>query len=344
MSEDRLFPPEPDRGPASPETWAAADDRRQAARAAAAMTDLFLDPRDRLHEQTRVAALAVIEAAVARLERDLRHLLGEAAGAASNLSVAERLTASGLLRDPPLIEEAVAQARLAAIDAALVAQRAPGTSVDLIQRLSRSDDRKVRAATLAWLIAENARAQGDGDLPPALHRRTIWWVAAALRERLPADAATDRALAEAAERSIAAREETPDVVEAAAALAAAIDAAPADLPHLLPDVLAEGRTHLFVALLAHGLSLDAGEARALVLDAEGDRLCFALRALGFTRPTIARVGWMLGEADMARDVERLPGALDRCEAMTAQAARRALATMALPAPFRAAVRALGRAA
>ena len=345
MSEDRLPTPEPDRGPAPPRAWAAADDRRAAMRWTATADDLFLDPRDRLDEQTRVAALAVIEAAVTALEGELRQLIGTTLGPdTSNLSVAERLSTSGLLRDPALVEEAVAQARVAAIDLALVAQRAPGRTPDLMARLADAEARDVRAATLAYLVAENARRQGAGELPARLHRRLIWWVAAALRERLAADPATDRAIAAAAERSIAAREETPDVTAAAATLAQAMRPAADDLPALLADVLAEGRLTLFVALLAQATALDACEARAIVLDAGGDRLLYALRSLGHDRASMARIGWMLAEADVARDVEALPGALDRCEAVVPDAARVALATTALPAPFRAAVRALVRSA
>lgn len=308
------------------------------------VADLFLDDRARLDERTRIGARALLETSVAALESDLaaqlrRILPGAPLG---NAPVYPRLAEAGLLHDPHLVAEMIAQARIAAIDEALLAQRMPGSAPGLLVRLAESRDRDVRAAALAFLLADNRAKQPAGDLPLSLHRRLVWWVAAAMRERIGPDA--DAALAEAAERSIAARHDTPDVGAAAATLAAAIDARAEERGHLLLDTLLEGRTTLFAAALAQALGIDPVEARAAALDAAGDGLWFALRALDLPRATIARIGWIVSEADAARDVEALPGLIDRIAAVTPEEAARHFATLALPAPFRAAVRALGAAA
>jgi hypothetical protein len=185
------------------------------------------------------------------------------------------------------------------------------------------------------------------ELPAELHHRLVWWVAAALRERVAETyegsiAPLDRALSDAASRSLAAYDEGDRLEAAAMRFAAAIDAQPAELPHLLVETLEDRRIVLFVALLAHALGVGYALAREIVLDPAGDRLWLALRALELTRDTIARIGYALSEADSRRDLESFADTLDVIAAIDAGEARTALAPMKLDPDYRAAVLALGR--
>jgi hypothetical protein len=337
---------------------AAAAEQRADARLAAAIADFFLPDEDRLDDRTRAAVAALFEATVGAVEREIaahaarlldsRGAAALAARLAGNGSVLDRLVESGLARDAELMDELIAQARVALIDEALVANRAPGTAPTLLARLTEVADGVIRNRAIAYLVADGRRrlpaADRCAELPAELFHRIGWWIAAALRERLGEDApAADRALAEATQRSLAAHDEGERVEAAAAHLAAAIDALPHERAPLLLDTLAEGRVALFVAILTHALGVDGAETRALVLDAGGERLWLALRSLGMERDAIARIGWTLCEADRARDVETLADRIDPVAALTPEAAALALAPLALNRDFRAAVRALARA-
>jgi hypothetical protein len=357
MSAERIPVPERDTASAAA-VRAAQADRRAAARLAGAIADLSLDEGARLDERTRAAVNVLLRATVAAAEQEIaghatRVLMARAgtevaARLAGNAGVLSRLIEAGLLRDADLVAELIAQARIDLIDEALVAQRAPGTRPTLLARLTNSADGVTRHRAIAYLVADSRRrlpaAPRHAELPPELYHRLAWSIAAVLRERL-GDAAgplADRALTEATERSIAAHDEGERVDTAALHLAVAIDAAAGDLPQLLLDVLVEGRLALFVAILSHAIGLDPVEARGLTLDAPSDRLWLALRALGFGREAIARVGWLLSEADSERDVELLADAIDPVAALDSDEAGSALAPLALARDFRAAVRALAR--
>ncbi|MBW6532082.1 DUF2336 domain-containing protein [Sphingomonas sp. RRHST34] len=338
---------------------AASADGRAGARLSATIADVFADVRDRLDERTRVAINRLAETTVAAIERDIaghaarlleaRGFPDAAALLAGNRAMTlPRLVESGLMRDPGVMGEMIAQARVDLIDEALAAQRAPGGTATLAAALAESADGVVRARAVAYLVADSRRRLAHADrraeLPEAMHERLAWWVAAALRERLghgvPPE--VDRALSEASQRSIAAHDDGERVEAAAAQLAAAIDPVAGALPQLLIDSLGEARTDLFVALLAHALGIEFAEARGLTLDADSDRLWLALRALGIERHLIAQVGFVLCEADRARDVETLPDSLDRVATLAPETAARAVAPLTLHRDFRAAVRALAR--
>ncbi|MBB3692222.1 DUF2336 domain-containing protein [Sphingomonas sp. BK580] len=338
---------------------AASADGRAGARLGAAIADVFAAERDRLDERSRVAINRLAETTVAAIERDIaahaarlleaRGLPDAAALLAGNRAMTlPRLVESGLIRDPEVMGELIAQARIDLIDEALAAQRAPGSSAALLAGLAESADGVVRARTVTYLVADSRRRLAHADrraeLPAALHERLAWWVAAALRERLghgvPPE--VDRALSEASQRSIAAHDDAERVEAAATQLAGALDPAASALPQLMIGSLGESRTTLFVALLAHALGIEPAEARGLALDGESDRLWLALRALGIERHVIAQIGFVLCEADPQRDVETLPEALDRVVALTPDTAARAVAPLRLHRDFRAAVRALAR--
>lgn len=338
--------------PASAIARAGDAERRTEARLATAIADIFLPVRDRLDERTRVAITTLIDTDVAALEREIA---GHAARLLSDTDVAGRLVSnaggalarlidSGLLRDGDLMGEWIGQARIDLIDAALIANRAPGRAPNLMIRLAESGDGVIRGRAIAYLVADGRRrlpaTQRRAELPVDLYRRLAWWIAATVRERI--DAGGDDAVAEATQRSIAAHDEDARVESTAARLAVAIDARPAEQAPLLIDTLTEGRLVLFCAMLAHALGVDGDEARELVLDTQGDRLWLALRALGLDRDAIARIGWLLSEADRARDVEALADAIDPIAAMSPDDAGQALAPLMLARDFRRAVRALAR--
>jgi hypothetical protein len=208
---------------------------------------------------------------------------------------------------------------------------------------------------MAVLIAESRRRGSpesgqlaQTELPAELHHRLVWWVAAALRERAAQDAegnvdALDRALSDAAQRSLAAYDEGDRLEAAAMRFAAAIDAQPGELPELLVESLGDRRIVLFTALLAHAMGVGYPLARDIVLDTDADRLWLAFRALDLTRDTIAKVGYALCEADPRRDLEAFADTLDAIAAIGAIEARNALAPMKLHPDYRAAVLSLGRA-
>lgn len=344
MTDDRPSPPADD-GAVPLAARAAAAERRAASRAATGVADLMLGRRDRLDDATRAAAAAWIDAATAAIAAEVTDMASRRLPDPAVLrgaDVAARIEAAGLTRDPALVAEAIAQARVDAIEAALVATRPPTATATLLSRLLEAGDRIVRARATAYLVADNRRRQAGGEVPEALHRRLAWAAAAVLRAHVGAQA--DAALAEAAERSLSARRDSGDAAGAAMQLAVAIDAPSVERPHLLIDALAEGRLGLFSALLAHALSIGVDDARALAIDGDGERLWLALRAAGVGRDDIARIGWALCAADRARDVERLPEQIDAIADVTPQDAAVALDLLSLPADYRAAIRALNEAA
>ncbi|MEH3037391.1 MAG: DUF2336 domain-containing protein [Sphingomonas adhaesiva] len=338
---------------------AATADRRVDARLATAIADIFLPERDRLDERTRATVAALLEATVAAAEREIaghaaRLLATRGAGEAAqrlnaNHSLAlPRLAASGLLRDADLMAELIAQARIDLIDAALIANRAPGSRATLLTRLAESRDGVIRSRAVTYMVADSRRrmpnAARRADLPVALHRRLAWWIAAALREQLDAfaDPAIDRALVEATQRSLSVHEEGDRIAMLAASLAAAIAPEVTDLPPLMVDALVEGKLALFVALLAQAAGVDPAEARGLVLDVDSERLWLALRGVGLARADIARIGWLLCEADAWRDAETLADMLGPVGALESEAAAQVVAPLTLDADYRAAIRALAR--
>lgn len=339
---------------------------RSDARLTAQIRDLFLADEDRLDDRTRAAAAASLRAVLLVAARDLaarvadqmpghfvdRH--GDALspdGAAA--AVLHRLYASGLVQDQGVMEELFARVRQDILSDALRANQAPGVDASFLPALAASSNAALADAARAYGIAENRRrADGRTDLPAA-HRETVmWWAAAALREHwgggqsavdAAEQAARDRAIADAAQRHVAAYDDQDRLEVVALRLAAALGPAPSDLAEPLIAALEEGCLALFIALLVQALALDPGEVRALVLDPRGERLWLALRAVDLDRAAIARIGFLLADADPRRDLEAFAGLLDAIAAIPAQEAVQGLAVLALPPPFRAAMRALDRA-
>jgi hypothetical protein len=330
-------------------------ERRAEARLVTAIDDLFLVEEDRLDDRTRAAVGALLMAIVQSLVREVvadasPHLAGRPAAAALDAAdvpvLLGRLLDAGVLRDRALMDELLGQVRQSLLGDTLLANRPPRTQPTLLPRLTLCNDGVMAAAAMAYLLADNRRRSPDGnrpaELPAAVHRHLVWWIAAALRQtgNSSRQSEVDRVLAATAERILAAYDEQDRLDAVAQRLAAAINPRPAELGELLVDAIEEGHAALFIGILAHVLSIDFIEARALVLDPAGERLWLALRAYGQDRPTIARIGLALADADPRRDVEAFADTLDVIAAISQDDARHALAPLSLHPDYRAAVRAL----
>ena len=328
-----------------------------------AIDDFFLPEEARLDERCRSALALLMRGLVDTVEAEIREhgarLLGArgegdlAAALTEAAPVLPRLAQSGLLRDPELMAELMARVRQELIGGALP-MNAPDRP-SLINRFVQHPDRVVTAGAMAVLIAESRRRASpetgqfhQTELPAELHHRLVWWVAAALRECVAGSDvetdALDRALSEAAQRSLTAYDEGERLEAAAMRFAGAIDAQAAELPQLLVESLGDRRIVLFIALLAHATRVGFSLARDIVVDPAGDRLWLALRALELSRDAIAKIGYALCEADPRRDLESFADLLDAIAAIDGADARKALAPMRLDPDYRAAIEALGRSA
>ncbi|HEY0622719.1 DUF2336 domain-containing protein [Sphingomonas sp.] len=325
----------------------------------AAIADFAIPDDDRLDERTRAALARLLRALIATVEAEvgghaarLLRTQGEAALAdalEAQDGTSDTLHASELLRDPALMGELIARVRqdLLAGGMAAQAQDEPERA-SLLNRLAQHPDRLLAQSAAAVLVSESRRRSvpdsgplPQSDLPAELHHRLVWHVAAALRAGVAGVAPVlDEALAEAAQRSLAAHDEGDRLEAAAMRLAAAIDARPDELPGLMAEALGDRRVALFAALLAHALRIDFDGARAMTFDAASGRLWVALRALDFNRGAIATIGVALSEADPRRSVEAFADQLDSIMAVGAEEARGAIAPLRLPAEYRAALLAL----
>lgn len=336
---------------------AAAAPGRARRRLTAAIDDFFVPDDARLDERMRATLAAALAASVGAVERDVRrHTARLLASAARNDlagkaeqggPVLDRLIDAGLMRDLDLLRELIGRSRQDLLADALPIVAPDETATpSLLARLAGSGDGVVAAAALA-LMAADSRRRGfldtnrlsQTELPAELHHRLVWWVAAAIREQ-QGDAEGDRAIAEAAMRVLANHDEGDRVENVAMRLAGAIDAQPAELPSLLIHALGERQVALFVALIARALGVDYPTARDLVVDGAGERLWLALRAIDLDRPTIARIGLSLSEADPRGDVEGFADQLDAIDSVTPDEARAVLAPLRLHPDFRAALAAL----
>ncbi|WP_335310755.1 DUF2336 domain-containing protein [Sphingomonas phyllosphaerae] len=342
--------------PARLASYAADAERAAEQRLLVAVEDIFLSQPGRLDDRTRAATLRLAEATIGATEQ---HLCADAARAltaagrreaaavlGSNRSLAwPRLLDAGLMRDTDLIGALIAQARVDLLDESLAAHRAPDAGPTLVTMLIERGNAAQRAAASAYLLVDGMRRMGvDGRhavLPPAAQARIVWWVAAALRERLGAQggAAADAALCEAAQQRIA-RATEEQMSDVAARLVRALSPSVAERGHFMIRALESARTPLFAALLAESIGIDAEAALTLVLDSTSDRLWLALRAAGLDRDAIARAGFLLSEADRERDLTMLIEVLDPLAALDPEMAAAAIATLRLPGDFRAAVHAL----
>ena len=334
------------------------------------IADVFLGADARLEERTRLMLTHVMRGIVGAIEADIRRQAARLLAGAGETARAEailtqggamlRLTRAGLLRDRDLMEELIARVRHDLIADALPTTIGGPEEPSLLIRLAGVPDTIVATAAGALLAAESRRRAANetgaipgSELPAALHRQLVWWVAAAVRDGLDdmlkdagevlamqGRAHSDRAITDAALRSLAAHDdgERPEAI--ASRLAGAIDARPEELPALLIEALGDRRLALFVAVLAHAIGIEFEQARALVLDPAGEQLGLALRAADLDRPTIAQIGLALADADARRDIESFADALDSIAGVAVADARDAIAPLAMHRDFRAALRTL----
>jgi len=343
---------------------AAAADVRADRRLGIAIEDFFLGDDGRLDDRVRAGLTRTLESLVGAIEAAVRahaaRLLIERALPELALAISsgaptalDRLIAAGLMRDAEVMHDLIGRVRQSVIaDALPIETPDRADQPSLLARLSRHADPLVASAAVALLAAEGRRkapgVAGAGsrvDLPAAIQQRLVWWVAAALREGVAASddiASLDRALAEAAQRSIFAYDDSNRVEAAASRLAAALDPQSDELTALLVETLGDQRLSLFIALLGHALGLDYGDVRDLVLDPGAERLWVVLRALELDRAAIARIGLALCEADPRRDIEHFADTLEAIIAIDPAQARAAIAPLLLPRDYRAAMLALAR--
>ena len=325
---------------------------RAGARLDAAITDFFLPGDGRLDDAVRIALTHTLHSLIAGLEADIRRhagrLLagrGQADDAAALLSVEggalPALIDAGLLRDPDLMEELIAHSRVDLIADGLPSMSGDTNHPSLLVRLADLPDTIVASAARALLVAESSHENAP-ILPAELQHRLVWWIAAAIETSLPADVNRSRALAEAAQRSLAAYDEGERTEAVAERLVAAIDPLPGEVPALLVEAIGDGRLVLVAALLARALGIDADTARTLLIEPDDERLWSALRVAGLARDEIAQIGLSLATADPRRDIELFADRLDDVMAQKRSTARAILAPLTLPRELRIAARLLTR--
>lgn len=318
----------------------------------------------RIDDRTAAALDAVMRAMVGGIDATVRdHAIrlltarGQATlaqGLRGAGSPFDRVVRAGLFRDPALFGELFARVRLDAIAQGLpVMVTGAGDGPTMVARLAQSSDRLVAAAAVSMLAAQARRGGMVEGVPAAvelvrpLYARLAWWVAAALREMAGAGeqiAMVDAALAESVRRAIDAQGELVPLEVAAMRLAQAIEPQGEEVGALLAEAIGDGRLILFTALVARASGLAFERVRDLVIDPDGARLWVVLRALAVDRATIARIGFALAESEPVRDVEGFADRIDIIMEVTPDAARIALAPMALDADYHAAMLALGAAA
>lgn len=333
-----------------------ADDVHADRRLWAAIADFFVDDHARLDDRIRASLGEALAALTGAIEAEIRQHAGRLLVGRGEPEIASALIGqppcvhaalqhAKLLRDDHLMRELLARVRQEALCEALapVPPDHPDTPSFVARLVGNADG--VVATAAAGLLAADARRRSPAepgtaprsDLPAELHHRLVWWAAAAIRQALPPAPALDRALTEAALRSLAAHDEGERLEAAAMRLAVALGPQPHELPGLLIESLGDRRVALFIALLAHSLNFGYDLARDIVLDPVSDRLWLVLRALSLERAAIATIGVALCEADARRDVEGFADQLDTIVAITPEAARTALAAIRLHPDFRAAL-------
>lgn len=324
----------------------AASDHRADARRAALLADFAIPGASRPTDRERALVSALLRGSIRSIASEIvaaaSYELDDAATLASEEAV-ERRAISALLTDGDMADALIAAARTAVIDEELALLRTPDRQPHLLATLLEHREPQVAERARDYLLAENTAwspdLAGGAPLPAALHRRLCWTVAASLRAvASPSTQSRDRALANAATVVIRRHATRTEPLSAAVRLAQVLEPRADEAAVLLHDALAEARVTLFVALLARVIGLPADEVRAIVLDAEGELPWLALRALPIAREDAARIGFLLCEADPARDVEQLPDVLDTVWQVSPEQARAAVAPLSLHTDFRGAIR------
>ncbi len=353
----------------------AEDDVRADRKVMAAIDDFFISDESRLDDRLRSRLADMLQGLLTAIERELRQyaarLIGSRGEPGLATTIAEgvpvvhaRLAQVGLLDDRALMRELLARAEQERLSEMLPGAapgdgdpgaRGSGDRPSLLVRLAGNPDGVIAAAATAMMIADaRRRSAGEpdaairSDLPAELQHRLLWRAAAVLRQEFVTIAGNsgevlDRALTEAAQRSLAAHDEGDRLEATAMRLASAMAVIGDDLAAMLIETLRDRRVALFIALLAHPLGLSYEAVREILLDPAAERLWLALRAVALDRAAIAAIGLSICEADPRRDVDAFADLLDAIVAVTPAAAVAALATLRLHPDFRAAVLQLAQA-
>ena len=328
----------------------------------AALRELGIADDLRLEDRARAALSTFLNDCITAIAGELREfalrvLTGrsadEASATLSALSIDEVVTLAThlLTAEVAVVDECLARIRLELLAASLPIEAPAGTELpSLLAQLVRSPDRVVASAAADVLAGESARrdiraAWGGPDtgLPTPLQAKLVWSVAAAM---IHASGEPMRggvlggSIAEAARRSLAAHDDQHRLEAVASRLARAIDARADELPLLLEDCFRDRQMTLAVALIAHGLTLSFEAVRGLFVDAADDRLWLALRALDLPRYGVARVAFLLSEADPRRDIDLIASTLEVVMTLDIAAARTAITSLGLESDYRAALLAL----
>lgn len=330
--------------PAALLAHAAARGIRAQARAVPPLATLFAPPQEQLDDRTRAALSDRLERLVRTAADRLAEQVATRLEAAAEPALAtrirraadpvwDRLMAVPELWNEGLLAELLAETRLALLGSALPV-RAPfhPDQPSLLARLTHSEDAAIAESARLVLLHGNG---GDGQAV-----QQLWWpIAAALRSGTtdPEEVSLlDRALISAVEDLRGHDAEAPPAARLARALRRDIAA----LPELLEHALSDRRLELVVALVADAGGLGHRAVRDLVLERDATPLCMLLRALDLPRETLARIGFALCEADPARNLDAFADMLDAVADVPVQGAWQAVAAMALPAGYRAALLAL----
>lgn len=345
---------------------AAAEETRAESRLRAAVAQLGQPDELWIDDRLRAEITNSLSGMIGAIEVELRARAGRSLAMRGGTELADLVIApatgventllgAGLLTAPDLVHELVARVMQDLIGEALP----PVAPIDsdgpsLMVRLATAPDGTVASLATTYMTASARRRgprEGNGpartDLPAELHHRLVWWTAAAIAAGLPAvenggQVAVDRALTDAALRSLAGHDEGDRVEAVAMQLAAAIEATPEELPGLVAEALQDRHLPLFIALLAHAVGVDFDSMREIVLDPAAERLWLVARSLDLPREVIARIGLSLCEADPRRDLDAFADRIDSIAAINAEDARLALAPLRRHPEFRAAARALAR--
>ncbi|WP_374307371.1 DUF2336 domain-containing protein [Dongia sp.] len=289
----------------------------------AVMGDLFHDRNDILSAQERALMLDILEKLIGEVARDVKRKLAlrlaDAPGlprelatllANDDIDVATPiLLRSAVLQDIDLIEVIRHRSRQHILTVAMRRDLSSAVSDalvetgdrDVIRTLLENQDANISRTTLAYLV-EQSKAVDEfqeplvrrRDLPPALARRMVYWVAAALRQalltRFDIDPATlDDRLEPVVKQEVHEAVAEAEADSAADVLARALGADRQLTPRLLLQTLRKGEVQLFEAMFAEMSGLRLRLINRIAYEPGGQGLAVAVRGMGLNREEFATI-------------------------------------------------------
>jgi hypothetical protein len=314
----------------------------------ALLRDLMLPDAARLDDRQRAALQSLIRAIVKTIGVDLKSCAAQRLTQNDQVDVARGLGAmeidwllpdimSALGDDEDVAAELIDRMTLDAIG-----ERLPAGLVEPTEWSGHTDEIALSLRTAeARRRVMSDRPPFAVDLPAESHVRFVWWTAAAIVRATTATPTLARAVAEAAERLLSTYDEGDALESQANRMAASAGLSRDELGRALDHCIDQRRIVLMVALLGHAVGIDYRVMRGLVVDPFESRLWLSLRALDLPREYVARLGFVLAEADQRRDVEVFADRLDMLMAVSPEEADAAIAPLRLPQPLREAIDRLG---